>query len=31
VFPGERHGTRDPAAKEWSSRKVTDFFAETLR
>ena len=31
VFPGERHGTRDPAAKEWSARKIADFFADTLR
>ena len=31
VFPGERHGTRAPAAKEWSSRKVAEFFVETLR
>lgn len=31
VFPGERHGTRAPAAKEWSSRKIAEFFAETLR
>ncbi|HQY61688.1 MAG TPA: alpha/beta fold hydrolase [Polyangiaceae bacterium] len=31
VFPDKRHGTRAPTAKEWSSRKVTEFFVETLR
>ena len=31
VLPGERHGTKDPGAKEWISRKIADYFAETLK
>lgn len=31
VLPGERHGTKDPAAKEWASRKIAEFFADTLK
>ena len=31
VLPGERHGTKDPAAKEWASRKLAEFFVETLK
>lgn len=31
VLPGERHGTKDPAAKEWVSRKIAEYFADALR
>ncbi len=31
VFPGERHGYRSPAAKEWASRRVVQFFVDALQ
>lgn len=30
VFPGERHGTRNPAARTYMSRLVLDYFAKHL-
>jgi hypothetical protein len=30
VLPGERHGQRNPSARAYVSRRVTEFFAETL-
>lgn len=30
VFPGERHGTRNPAARKYMSRIVLDYFAKHL-
>lgn len=30
VFPGERHGYRAPAAKEYALRRVTDYLVATL-
>lgn len=30
VFPGERHGYRDPAAKRYALRRVVDYFVDNL-
>jgi dipeptidyl-peptidase-4 len=30
VFPGERHGYRDPAARKYAMRRVVDYLVENL-
>ena len=30
VFPGERHGYRDPAARKYAMQRVVDYFVENL-
>jgi dipeptidyl-peptidase-4 len=30
VFPGERHGYRNPAARQYAYRRVVDYFAQNL-
>lgn len=30
IFPGERHGYRNPAARQYAMRRVVDYFAEHL-